>query len=184
MVGITEQPLSKAINHTQNINTQGVEIACSELLIHPRKKLSLYINHWKHRITTLSPWNWKYIFKERLLSIAMYSTVHWETCDLGAGRRSAPCSRTSRETTNIKGSTTNSLAGPSCSVFFCWLHLYSAFLTCGHSKLHTISTNIHPFMHTYTPLQRCKPRKATASSPGVSQGEVPCSGTLWQLLLR
>ena len=46
------------------------------------------------------------------------------------------------------------------------LHLYSAFLTSGHSKRFTILSNIHPFMHTFTHRQRRQPRKATASSSG------------------
>ena len=46
------------------------------------------------------------------------------------------------------------------------LHLYSAFLTSGHSKHFTILPNIHPFIHTFTHRRRSQPRKTTASSSG------------------
>ena len=44
------------------------------------------------------------------------------------------------------------------------LHLYSAFLTSGHSKHFTILPHIHPFKHTFTHQRRRQPCKATASS--------------------
>ena len=31
-----------------------------------------------------------------------------------------------------------------------FVHLYSAFLTSGHSKRFTVFPNIHPFIHTFT----------------------------------
>ena len=46
------------------------------------------------------------------------------------------------------------------------LHLYSAFLTSGHSKHFAMLPNIHPFIHTFTHRRRSRPCKATASSPG------------------
>ena len=46
------------------------------------------------------------------------------------------------------------------------LHLYSAFLTSGHSRRFTILPNIHLFMHTFTHRLKCQPCKATASSSG------------------
>ena len=38
-----------------------------------------------------------------------------------------------------------------------WLHLYSTFLTSGHSKRCTILPNIHLFMHTFTPQRQWQP---------------------------
>ena len=46
------------------------------------------------------------------------------------------------------------------------LHLYSTFLTIGHSKCFTILPNIHPFIHTCTHQQQCQLCKATARSSG------------------
>ena len=46
------------------------------------------------------------------------------------------------------------------------LHLYSAFLTSGHSKCFTSLPDLHPFMNTFTHRPRCQPCEATASSSG------------------
>ena len=46
------------------------------------------------------------------------------------------------------------------------MHLYSIFLTSGHSKRLKIVPNICPFMRTFTHRRRCHPCKATAGSSG------------------
>ena len=49
------------------------------------------------------------------------------------------------------------------------LHLYSAFLTSGHSKRFTVSPHIHLLLHIYTNRRRSQPHKATASSLGAAR---------------
>ena len=44
------------------------------------------------------------------------------------------------------------------------LHLYSYFLTSGHSKRFTTMSNNHPYIHTFTHRLQSQPCKASASS--------------------
>ena len=58
------------------------------------------------------------------------------------------------------------------------LHLYTAFLTSGHSYPFTIPPNIHPFMQTFTKRRRSQPRRATAGRWGAVRVRWPAHGPL------